>query len=288
MIHRGVVALMVLAAPIFAANNSRYLALGDSVSFGYIPLPPPPQPIQTYVGYPEILDPLIPKQEINLSCPGQSSAGFLYGTAASATEVPGQNCEFISPTLPGWKAAGLPLHNSYSGTQADFAVAQLLANKRIDLVTISLGGNDLLFVQYRCGGPADPNFVPCVQAALNDPTGPLFTYATNLGTILTRIRQEAKYKGAIVLVKYFATGTDPLVKLAVGTLNQVMAQVGAQFGAKMADGYVAFQIASTPYGGDPCRAGLLARLSPTTCDVHPSRLGQGVLAASVLAAIYGR
>jgi len=71
-------------------------------------------------------------------------------------------------------------------------------------------------------------------------------------------------------------------------LNQVMAQVGAQFGAKMADGYLAFQIASTPYGGDPCRAGLLARLSPTTCDVHPSRLGQSVLAASVLAAIYGR
>jgi lysophospholipase L1-like esterase len=285
MMGRALV-LAVLVAPVFAASNSRYLALGDSISFGYHPLPPPPQPIQSYVGYPEILDPRVPKQEINLSCPGQTSASFLSGSGA--TEVPGENCEFISSQFPGWKAAGLPLHNSYSGTQAEAAVSQLLANKSIDLVTISLGGDDLLFVQYTCGGPADPNFVTCVQGALKDPKGPLFAYGNNLATILAKIRKDAQYTGTIVLVKYFATSTDPLVKQAIGALNQVMAQVGSQFGAKVADAYTAFQIASIPYGGDPCKAGLLVRLSPTTCDVHPTRLGQNVLATTVLIAIFSR
>ena len=277
---RGLV-LTVLVAPVFAASTSRYLALGDSISFGYHPLPPPPQPIQSYIGYPEILDPLVPKQEINLSCPGQTSASFLSGSAA--TEVPGANCESMS----GWKA-NLPLHTSYTGTQADYAVSQLLSNKSIDLVTIGIGGDDLLFVQYMCGGPANPNFVTCVQGALSDPKGALFAYGNNLATILARIRTEAKYTGTVVLVKYFATSTDPLVKQAIGALNQVMAQVGSQFGAKVADAYTAFQIASIPYGGDPCKAGLLVRLSPTTCDVHPTPLGQTVLATTVLIAIFSK
>ena len=281
-------ALTVLVAPVFAASNSRYLALGDSISFGYHPLPPPPQPIQSYIGYPEILDPMVPKQVINLSCPGQTSASLLYGKEASATEVPGANCEYINSSWPGWKNAGLPMHNSYPGTQADYAVSQLLGNKSIDLVTISIGGDDLLFVQYTCGGPANPNFVTCVQGALSDPTGALFAYGNNLGTILTKIRKEAQYTGTIVLVKYFATSTDPLVKQAIGALNKVMAQVGSQFGAKLADAYTAFQIASIPYGGDPCKAGLLVRLSPTTCDVHPTPLGQNVLATTVLIAIFSR
>jgi lysophospholipase L1-like esterase len=289
MIFGPVIALALLVSPVFAGSGAgyRYLALGDSISFGYHPLPPPPQPIQSYVGYPEILDPLVPKQEVNASCPGQTSASFLHGAAASNTEVPGENCEVISqPLLPGWKAAGLPLHNPYTGTQADFAVSQLQGNKSIDLVTISLGGNDLLFVQFMCGGPGAPNFAACVQVAL---PAALFAYGNNLGTILTRIRQEAKYTGTIVLVKYFATSTDPLVHQAIGALNQAMAQVASHFpGVKLADAYTAFQIASIPYGGDPCKAGLLVRLTPTTCDVHPTLLGQRVIATTVLIAIFSR
>jgi lysophospholipase L1-like esterase len=288
MMGRALV-LTVLVAPVFAARNSRYLALGDSISFGYHPpAPPPRQPIQSYVGYPEILDPLVPKQEINLSCPGQTSDSFLTGS--SATEVPGENCEYISASFPGWKAANLPLHNSYTGTQADYAVSQLLANKSIDLVTISIGGDDLLFVQYTCAAKSD--FGACVRGALdpNDANSALSAYQTNLKNILAKIRKDAQYTGTIVLVKYFATSTDPLVKQAIGALNQVMAKVGSQFGAKVkvADAYTAFQIASIPYGGDPCKAGLLVRLSPTTCDVHPTRLGQNVLATTVLIAIFSR
>jgi lysophospholipase L1-like esterase len=189
--------------------------------------------------------------------------------------------------LPGWKDAGLPLHpnHTYTGSQADFAVSQLLAYESIELVTISLGGNDLLRVQYECAQQTVLSFAACVQGAL---PAVLLAYGNNLATILTRIRQEANYSGTIVLVKYFATSTDPLVNLAVSALNNTMAEVGAMFGATIADGYTAFQTASLPYGGDPCEAGLLARLDATTCDVHPSLLGQQVLATSVVAAIYGR
>ena len=67
------------------------------------------------------------------------------------------------------------------------------------------------------------------------------------------------------------------------------AAVGAAFGAKIADAFTAFQIASAFHGGDPCAAGLLIRLpSPGPngiCDVHPTLAGQDVIAAAVLVAI---
>jgi lysophospholipase L1-like esterase len=276
-------ALTVLVAPVFAASSSphRYLALGDSVSFGYDPTVTVPNP-QNYIGYPEILDPLVPKQEVNASCPGQTSASFLSGTDTS--EVQGRNCEGAG----GWKA-NLPLHVAYSGSQADFAVSQLKNSKSIDLVTLSIGGNDLLRVQQDC--LSDPNFAGCVVTALGTQTAPgaaLAAYGANLTEILRRLRKDAHYNGTLVLVTYVATSTDPVVIGAIAALNQVMTQVGSQFGAKMADGFTAFQIASLPYGHDPCEAGLLVRLSPTTCDVHPTRLGQTVLASTVLIAIFSR
>jgi lysophospholipase L1-like esterase len=284
--------LTVLAAPAFAGSEPKYLALGDSISFGYHPVPSPPQPVQSYVGYPEILGTLTPTPDINLSCPGQSSSTFLDPSQAASSEVPGANCETITiqqppPTppivIPGWKTVPLPLHNSYTGSQAYAAVDQLLAHKSIDLVTISIGGNDLLYVQFTCS--TSPNFPGCVQAAL---PGALSNYGQNLAAILTRIRTNGQYNGTIVLVNNYALSTDPLVMQAIGALNQVMGTVGSQFGAKIADAYTAFQIASSPFGGDPCKAGLLARLSPTACDEHPSLVGQTVIATTVLNTIVSR
>ena len=282
MILGQALALMALAAPVFAASNPphRYLALGDSVSFGYNPTVVPN--LQNYIGYPEILDPLVPKQEVNASCPGQTSASFLSGTDTS--EVQGAGCE----GKYGWKA-NYPLHVAYSVSQADFAVSQLKSSKSIDLVTLGIGGNDLLRVQQDCLSAT--SFAACVAAALvgtQTKPGALTAYAANLTEILRRIRIDAHYNGTLVLVKYFATSTDPVVIGAIAALNQVMTLVGSQFGAKMADGFTAFQIASLPYGYDPCKAGLLIRLSPTTCDVHPTRLGQTVLASTVVIAIFGK
>ena len=265
-----VISALILALTAFAGNetNYNYLALGDSVSFGFDPTVTAPAPSK-FIGYPEViasaLHLLIPKKEVNASCPGQTSGSFLTGGADNGCQA------FID-------AVGL--HTAYGGTQANFAVSQLLGNKHIDLVTLSIGGNDLLLLQQSCATAA--SFEDCVAAAL---PGVLQTYGTNLTQILTAIRAQAGYSGNLVLVKYYAPNNNPLFIQVVGALNQVMVQVGTPFGAKFADGFTAFQVASALHGGDPCAAGLLVRLNATTCDVDPSRTGQDILAATVLLAL---
>ncbi len=266
-------ALAVLAAPLFAgdATNYQYLALGDSVSFGYDPTVAKPAPSK-FTGYPEIVSQiefvLKPKKEVNASCPGQTSGSFLVGG-------PDIGCE-------PFKAA-YGLHTNYAGTQVSFAVSQLSSNRNINLVTLSIGGNDLLILEQQCSSA--PSFADCVSAAL---PGVLQTYGTNLAQILAAIRLQAGYGGSLVLVKYYPVNTDPLFTATIAALNQAMVQVGTQFGAKFADGFTAFQLASALFQGDPCKAGLLVRLSATTCDVHPSHTGQQLLAATVLLTIGGQ
>src|ERR1700683_3223435 len=73
-----------------AANDSNftYLALGDSVAYGfnpllfppYAPATPPPTPSE-FIGYPETVAAfehwLIPGKEENASCPGETSGSFM-------------------------------------------------------------------------------------------------------------------------------------------------------------------------------------------------------------------
>jgi lysophospholipase L1-like esterase len=270
-----VLALAVLAVPVFAANqtNYQYLALGDSVSFGFDPtiLGAPPS---KYTGYPEILSQLEflvnSKNQVNASCPGQTSGSYLVGG-------PDIGCE-------PFKAA-FGLHTNYTGTQASFAMSQLSSNKHIKLVTLSIGGNDLLTLEELCMKDP-PSFATCVAANL---TPTLQTYGMNLAQILAAIRFQAGYNGPLVLVKYYPVNTDPLFTGAIAALNKTMVDVGTQFaGVKFADGFTAFQLASALFQGDPCKAGLLVRLSATTCDVHPSHKGQELLAATVLLTSIGQ
>jgi lysophospholipase L1-like esterase len=263
--------LSLIAAPAFAGTTT-YLALGDSISFGYSPNVVPP-PVSQYVGYPEIvaalLNPFQSGTEVNASCPGQTSQSFLIGG-------PDNNCD--GPM--GFKAA-IGLHTNYPGTQAMFALTELASNPNINLVTLSIGGDDLLLLQQYCVANSPPaDFESCVTA--NIPSA-LSAYATNLGTILGEIRSV--YSGNLVLVLYSAPNTNPLFIEAVSALNNVMEEVGAHFGVKIADGFTAFQIASAPHGGDPCKAGLLVPLTTGGCDVHPTFAGQDLLAATVLQAL---
>jgi lysophospholipase L1-like esterase len=262
--------LTVLIVPAFAGNTSNYtyLALGDSVAYGFDPTITSPAPSK-YIGYPEItagvLNLLQSGKEVNASCPGETSGTYLMGGT-------GNGCQAFRDAVG--------LHTNYTGTQSSFAVSQLQSNKHIDLVTLGIGGNDLLLLQQSCSTAA--SFVLCVTAAL---PGVLQTYGANLTQILTELRVQAGYTGTIILVEYAAPNNNPLFIEAVEALNSVMVGVGTPFGARFADGFTAFQIASAFYGGDPCAAGLLVRLSATTCDVDPSRAGQDLLAATVLFAV---
>jgi len=278
--------LTLLLFPAFAQKRNappQYLALGDSVSFGMdITLLAPGQPLPTpdqFRGYPEIIGDYAPRlrPEVNASCPGETSASFLNTAAVDL----GCNQSRVEPgrVLPPFKTT-IGLHVPYTTSQIQFAVSYLNNNKKIELVTLGIGGNDLLLAQIQCA--TAPDFATCVQTQLTNVVLP--AYAQNLAQILAAIRIQGQYSGKLMLVKYFSPSADPVTILAVAALNNVMTQVGQQFGAVFADGFTAFRLASLFFQGDPCKAGLLIRLSQTTCDIHPSRYGQGVLAVTVVAA----
>jgi lysophospholipase L1-like esterase len=259
------------------------LALGDSVPFGLNPtllVPGQPfPPASSFVGYPEILSQvghlISSETEINASCPGETSTSFLTGT------TPDYGCHSNGPQGQPPFQPGNHLHTNYSGSQLTIALTELASNSRVNLVTLQIGSNDILLLLAACSiaNPGqDPT--PCINAGL---PGVLGTVGTNLANILTSIRAE--YNGTLVVVGYYAPSAD-LIPIAQA-LNTVIAQLGPRFHIKFADGFTAFQVAAIPFGGDVCKAGLLIHLTPTTCDIHPSPLGQGILAATVLASIAG-
>jgi lysophospholipase L1-like esterase len=271
-------AFVLLATPAFAGNdkNFTYLALGDSIPFGMNILlvlsPPTPTPSE-FVGYPETVAAaehlLISKKLANASCPGESSGSFLDVNTIQRD----YGCNFPHP-LPG--GGSIPpfkqlvgLKVDYTGAQMDYAVAELASNKHIDMVTLSIGANDV-FVCL-----SDPT---CSLQSVLDPVNG--TYKNNLTTILTNIRKY--YTGKLVLLKYYSP--DPSLDTLAMAVNAVMTQVGSAFDVRFADGFTAFKTASAMFGGDACQAGLLIRLPPgfpTPCDIHPSPAGRDLLAAIV-------
>ena len=282
--------------------TTNYLALGDSVPFGMNPLllPTATNPAlpteDQFVGYPEVLARLVaPLRDANLACPGETSSSFLLPLSSfdPASPLPfDRGCHLV-------KAAGI-LHVPYVESQLARAMSFLSTHPQTKLVTLTVGGNDMGLVADICKAQVEAGVaagqVPytqaaaavaqCVGAALPQALG---TLQANVTRILSGVRGTG-YKGELMAVTYYSlnynqpAGTD-LLKLA----NDVLAGTAAGFGAKVADGYAAFKVASGP-AGDPCAAGLLIRLptpagAPISCDVHPSPTGREVLGAAVRAAM---
>src|SRR5689334_16895230 len=67
--------------------NGTYLALGDSVAFGYVPPDAVPAPndrvAHSFAGYPEFLAQTLSERVSNASCPGETTAGMLVVGAQS-------------------------------------------------------------------------------------------------------------------------------------------------------------------------------------------------------------
>ncbi len=274
-----VLLLTFLVVPAFGGNekNYTYLALGESISYGLNPtlLPlttgaPLPSP-DHFVGYPELVAQSLhlfqSKKLVNASCPGETAASFsIPGAVDYGCHSTGPDGE---PPFKTW----IGLHTNYSGTQLEFAVSELSHNKHINLVTFSIGGNEILILLRACAN--DPG---CVASQLPSVLG---SYALNLAGILATLR--ANYDGTLIMMTYYSP--VPALDGVAQALNATMEQVGSPFGVTFADGYGAFKLASQPFQGDACQAGLLVRLSATTCDFHPSLLGQSVLAEAALAAM---
>jgi lysophospholipase L1-like esterase len=254
--------------------NGTYLALGDSVAFGYVPPQAVPAPnylvAHSFVGYPEYLAQQLRERVSNASCPGETTASLLDAGAQS------NGCE-NSPSSPVGYRTLFPLHVQYQGTQMAYALRYLAVHHHTRLVTIDIGANDAFLCQEttsdHCSSPAELAVV----------AGQI---AGNLGTIFDDLRDGAGYQGPIVVLTYYSLSySDPVALAGAQFLDSVLASVTTAHGGIVADGFGAFQGPSSAFGGDPCAAGLLIKLPDGTCNIHPSPTGQRLLAAAIAQAI---
>jgi len=244
-----------IAASAQGASGARYLALGDSVTFGFITQAGFEYAnADNFIGFPTYTGQHAKLNAINAACPGETTGSFLSSAA------PDDGCR-------QFRAAGAQLHVSYSSTQLDFALTFLKSHPETRLITVGLGADDVLFLRAACQG--DPtciaNALPAVLAGLT----------ANVETILSDLRATG-FTGTIVIVNYYSIDySDPTETALTSALNDALA-AAAQAGGVVADVFTAFQTATVPAGGKTCNAGLL-NASPAnqfTCDIHPSQSGQ--------------
>jgi len=272
------VALFSLGAvPASASNEGHgYLALGDSVAFGFHPVTPT-TPItdrldpRNFIGYPEIVAQRLNIEDVNASCSGEATGGFI-------------DAHGLDNSCRGYRSLW-PLHTAYTGTQLAFAVNYLKANPRTRLVTLNLDAND--FFRVTSGPskdfwPPSTCFTPDFVAYFSS-TG---CAVQNLETIFAAIRGTG-YSGLIVAMTYYALDYSDRTGLFVsGLLNGAMETAAAHSDRVLvASGFKAWQPFTAAFGGSSCKAGLLIPTSATTCDIHPTPAGRDLLAGAIVQTI---
>jgi lysophospholipase L1-like esterase len=254
-------ATLASASPTTEEEVPALLALGDSISFGFITqagfeyVNP-----DNFIGYPAYVAAELHLKAVNASCPGETTGSFISGT------LPDNGCRSFR--------AGAPLHVAYSGSQLAFATTFLKTHPQTQVVTIGLGANDLRLLQAACS-----NAPTCIQAGLS---AVLAGVSANMDSILRSVRATG-FSGPLIVVNVYSPDyTDTSDTEAVGALGQVLSAVASAHGAVVADAFLAFQkAASTSFaGGKTCMAGLLnaSPQNPYLCDIHPTQSGQQLLA----------
>lgn len=262
-----------MAALPASASDGGYLALGDSVPFGFNPLVPATQRGNptNFVGYPEVYAGAHGLALANLSCPGETSSSMIVlPTPAN----PDNGCQ-------RFRTRNKHLHTDYSGPQLPAAVAYLSSHPDTRLVSISIGHNDLVLMENACQMQ-----VACELTALSEVQARL---AENLATMYQAIRGTG-YEGPIVAVTYYATDYENGVETElIASIDQTLTSVTRDFGGRVGSGFRAFRKETRNTDGNACAAGLLIALPtlPPSCDFHPDTRGREVLAGTIDTAIHG-
>ena len=271
---RSVVASLALAisagsvagqsATLFNPPKSYYLALGDSLAFGFqfdkfnANFPSVPASIFS-TGYADALAGMLQEirpdiATVNYGCTGETSGTFIHG-----------GCTYT--------AAGFPLHDSYEGSQLSAALAFLHAHPgQVSPITINIGTNDLVGLRRLCSDDVSCYFAngPAVVEQI----------ATNVHYILSQIRGAAPDAEIITFTNYDVSFlADPRLSQLTQAFNSVVISTAAASSVRVADVFGAFN-----NGPQPSTICALTFACTSLEDSHPTDLGYEVIARQIWAA----
>jgi lysophospholipase L1-like esterase len=290
-----VIAPLALAPAASAANivtGSTYLALGDSLTYGYHAkqfseelhnsgFANPANYEEGFVNdFAATLRVLQPKlQLINLGCPGETTQTFLEGSGTAGDCAGGPTgTPFPYPFL----------HHPYThGSQLEEAEAILKENPNVSPITIDLGANDILqFIEHTCGFPAHNT---CTEAQLG---GELVHVASQVNVIAEKVHAAAPH-ATIALVGLY--NPFPLVLPAPGGdastaffNSQLQSDAAKIPNAVFANPLTRFNPGPAEVEDLPticaytamCPGGTYNPTSPEA-DIHPTTLGYAVMAETI-------
>ena len=238
-----------MASPAMAAPQPYYLALGDSLAFGFQPTKArrglPPRGFDT--GYVDVfaarLRTLVPGiQVVNYGCPGESLVTFIRGDCF-------------------WLEEGGRLHDSFRGAQLDAALNFLRAHPgQVSPITVTLWGNDVGRFEERCR-----NELRCIRKRA---PRALASMASRLYSILSQLRAAAPDAEIIATGAWnFEVGRLSRVGFLYRSLDKRISRAAARNGARVADTRAVFN----PHGGPAAGAGSALRLHlPVLAGRRPS------------------
>ena len=268
----GSAAASVKLNPLPVVPGSGYLALGDSVTFGYQEPNVVPAPnyhnAANFPGYPEQMGAALRLRVANAACPGETSSSLINASAIS------NGCENTLGKPPAYRQM-FPLHVKYSGSQLAYAVRYLKSHRNVRLVSLMIGAND---------------YFVCVETTKDGCTSAselaalLKKISTNVKMILSTIRSRAAYTGQIAIQNYYSLNYASAVSNGQSkALNATVDAAAKPFRVVITNSYAVFEMAAFHSGaqGDDCKAGLLTQLSTGKCGVHPSYAGQALLAQAM-------
>jgi lysophospholipase L1-like esterase len=250
--------------PTFNPPQHYYLALGDSLAFGYqaatfnqnFPAEPPTAFSTGYVDdFARMLQDVRPHlQSINFECTGETTVTFIQG-----------DCIYT--------ALGFRLHNSYVGSQLLAALAFLHQHPgQVSPITLNLGGDDLNALGTQCGSDVScyEQQAPIVLAQI----------ASNLNQILDMLRQAAPGSEIITMTSYSVSFlVDPRFLQLAEAFNEVITTTAAAHRVRVADVFTPFN--EGPQPATICR---LTLVCTSLQDGHPSDAGYQVIAQQLWAA----
>jgi lysophospholipase L1-like esterase len=252
----AVAAVVALPGSAAAEPQSYYLALGDSMSYGFQPdkAKPGARPAAFDTGYVDIFAARLRKlspniQVVNYGCPGESTVTFTRGRCP-------------------WLAEGMKLHDPFRGSQLEAALSFLRAHRgQVSPITLALWGNDLAPLSEK--GERAPRAIA--------------SFASRLKSILQRLRGAAP-TAEIIVIGAWNPEVNRLKQAqpVYRSLDRAIARAAAPSRTRVANMLAAFN----PPGSVRTQRARLCRLTffCSKGDVHPTDAGYRAMAEAFLAA----